>query len=178
MTTTTKVKKVRDIAMASGFGFYYTKSDDELGLPNKRAKDIILKFIDMIDSELEQFTDENDREIFLDGMHYKLGGLLACIDDSLGHGYGRKHIRLPEDLLNVLHKYQLTIFDHLDKERIDGKTIYVTNPYDAVSSNILEELTADLKEIGYSFSVSAESNYFPARTLRFEFEKGKWNRND
>ena len=135
--------------------------------------DVTLDFIDKVDSAIKQLNSEEDKADLLSHIHYNLGGLLACVEDSLGHGFSRKHIVLPKDLLSVLQKYQLVIFDHLDRINIDGNTIYVTNPYYAVSSDVLERLMADLKEIGYTFSVSAESNYFPARTLRFEFMKWK-----
>jgi hypothetical protein len=171
-----KVKSLR--SSARGFGF--RMRDNEESPAYRKAMDITLKFMDMADNELEQFSSEDDKGAFLYHLHYNLGGLLACVYDSLGIGYNQKeYFEIPQDLSRICSEcekstpqHSTLLLDHVVREKTDATHYrYISNPHTIIHSELLEKMIPALKERGYRFSISAWSNYFPSRTLQIAFDK-------
>jgi hypothetical protein len=184
-----KVKSLRSNAM--GFGFDPRMRDNEESSMYRKAMDITLKFMDMADNELGQLSSEDDKGAFLYHLHYNLGGLLACVYDSLGMGYNKKErFEVPQDLSRICsecgnstslphyaslpqsYTSETTLLDHVVREKTDSTHYrYISNPQIAIHSELLEKMIPALRERGYRFSISAFSNYFPSRTLQLVFDK-------
>jgi hypothetical protein len=184
-----KVKSLRSNAM--GFAFDPRMRGNEESLMYRKVMDITMKFMDMADNELGQLSSEDDKRAFLYNLHYNLGGLLACVYDSLGIGYNKKeHFEVPQDLSRIcsecekstslphyagLHQSytsEPTLLDHVVIEKTNSTHYsYISNPQIAIHSELLEKMIPALRERGYRFSISAFSNYFPSRTLQIVFDK-------
>jgi len=182
-----KMKKVKSLrSNAKGFGFDPRMRDNEESPMYRKAMDITLKFMDMADNELEQLSSEDDKGAFLYHLHYNLGGLLACVYDSLGIGYNKKEdFEIPQDLSRICSECEKSpplphyasmgapgLLDNVVREKTDSTHYrYISNPFHAIHSELLEKMIPALRERGYRFSISAWSNYFPSRTLQIVFDK-------
>jgi hypothetical protein len=177
-----KFKSLRSNAM--GFGFDPRMRDNEESPMYRKAMDITLKFMDMADNELGQLSSEDDKGAFLYHLHYNLGGLLACVYDSLGMGYNKKeHFEVPLDLSRICsecgnstslphYARAYRLLDNVIREKTDSTNYsYISNPQIAIHSELLEKMIPALRERGYRFSISAWSTYFPSRTLQLVFDK-------
>src|SRR5215211_5892557 len=135
-----KTKKLKDSARTSGFGFDKKRDDDDRKPIKKKAKEVTLKFMDMLDSELERFSNnEEDRRDFLDSMNYNLGGLMSCIYDVSGQ-FERKGKQLP-NWLTIKEDFgsgesiRFPLLDHhpLDhfeqRKNSKGEAEYISQPY-------------------------------------------------
>ena len=184
-----KVKSLRSDAM--GFGFDPRMRDNEESPMYRKAMDITMKFMDMADNELGQLSSEDDKGAFLYHLHYNLGGLIACVYDSLGIGYNKKeYFEIPQDLSRICSKCEKSpplphyasvaatwsgvpgLLDHVVREKTDSTHYrYISHLFWDIHSELLEKMIPALREKGYRFSISALSTYFPSRTLQLVFDK-------
>jgi hypothetical protein len=153
------------VVKRGGFGLF--KKEEKLGKLDIEAKYLVEKVIKDIDK-----IDKDNCDQFYSSLRYYLGGLIAGTYEAQGDKY--IHARFPRSFFKNREQYEegypgisTHVFDHFAKR--NGK--FVCHLYDDINDEELRELLKWADERGINFSISAESNYFPARTIQIEFSE-------
>ncbi len=153
-----------------GFGLFKRRRDEKEDSTDIKARALAENIVKEIDKSVETQTDKLD---FYAALRYYLGGIIAGTYEAEGDNYERSKYRVPRSFYKDKEEYDQQycgidshFFDHFSK-RGDK---FVSHLYDIGHGELIEAVKW-AQERGFRLRLTAESNYFPGRTIQVEFER-------